>query len=267
MSVFFNFKQACIAFIWLAAAGLISPQFLTNNGFVLEGFLVSCSWDYLSYDYLTRIYMMVMIIGGFIIPFVLIIVFAILAKIAIKSREGLLKQKCSLTNNRDQSLNNQTTVVNDLGQNCELILKMDENEKHVDCEKEKNEDEDEDGESPEEFPPTEDDRSYRKKSSQKSICDTYSEKRIRNILLSYEKQVNKRIILSIFFFSLAWSPYAIITLYAQFGSNIENVVTPYTTALPAIFAKLSSVYNPIVYTLTNMECREYLKATFLKKNV
>nr|QYF06623.1 rhabdomeric opsin [Paramacrobiotus richtersi] len=34
-----------------------------------------------------------------------------------------------------------------------------------------------------------------------------------------------------------------------------DLVTPYVTTLPALFAKLSAIYNPIVYALMNEKCR------------
>lgn len=46
-------------------------------------------------------------------------------------------------------------------------------------------------------------------------------------------------------FLTAWSPYAIVSMWATFG-NPENV-PPMAFALAAIFAKSSTLYNPIVY--------------------
>lgn len=46
-------------------------------------------------------------------------------------------------------------------------------------------------------------------------------------------------------FLTAWSPYAIVSMWATFG-NPANV-PPMAFALAAIFAKSSTIYNPIVY--------------------
>ncbi|KAM9789495.1 opsin-5-like [Neosynchiropus ocellatus] len=46
-------------------------------------------------------------------------------------------------------------------------------------------------------------------------------------------------------FFTAWSPYAIVSMWAAFG-HIENI-PPMAFALPAMFAKSSTIYNPIIY--------------------
>ena len=50
------------------------PEFFSNNGFVLEGFLTHCSFDYLSRDHFTRAYIMISFCVGFFIPLIVIIV-------------------------------------------------------------------------------------------------------------------------------------------------------------------------------------------------
>jgi hypothetical protein len=53
------------------------PQFFSANGFVLEGFQTHCSFDYLSQDLYSRSFMIIMILGGLLIPLFLIIFFYI----------------------------------------------------------------------------------------------------------------------------------------------------------------------------------------------
>ena len=45
----------------------------TPNGFVLEGFLTHCSFDYISRDIYTRTYMLTLILIGFLLPLIVII--------------------------------------------------------------------------------------------------------------------------------------------------------------------------------------------------
>lgn len=88
---------------------------------------------------------------------------------------------------------------------------------------------------------------------------------LENSQFSFKKRqlkVLRTILLHITFFCIAWVPYATIALLAQFGSNIESYITPYTTSLPGILAKTSSIYNPILYTLNNKECMIYFKKKF-----
>ena len=81
-------------------------------------------------------------------------------------------------------------------------------------------------------------------------------------IIRNEIKLLKSIILIIVMFCFAWFPYAIITLLAQYGSNIEYYITPFTTSLPSLFAKLSSVYNPVIFLFGNKKCRKYLKKKF-----
>ena len=46
-------------------------------------------------------------------------------------------------------------------------------------------------------------------------------------------------------FFAAWSPYAVVSMWAAFG-HIDNI-PPLAFALPAMFAKSSTTYNPIIY--------------------
>ncbi|XP_030631698.1 opsin-5-like [Chanos chanos] len=57
------------------------------------------------------------------------------------------------------------------------------------------------------------------------------------------------------FFS-AWSPYAVVSMWAAFG-HIENI-PPLAFAMPAMFAKSSTIYNPIVYLLLRPNFRKVM---------
>ncbi|KAJ0036704.1 hypothetical protein NQD34_005381 [Periophthalmus magnuspinnatus] len=57
-------------------------------------------------------------------------------------------------------------------------------------------------------------------------------------------------------FLTAWSPYAIVSMWAAFGNPVT--VPPMAFALAAIFAKSSTLYNPIVYLLFKPNFRKSL---------
>ncbi|XP_061526211.1 opsin 7, group member b [Phycodurus eques] len=59
-----------------------------------------------------------------------------------------------------------------------------------------------------------------------------------------------------FGFLTAWSPYAIVSMWAAFG-NPSNV-PPMAFAMAAIFAKSSTLYNPIVYLVFKPNFRKFL---------
>ncbi|XP_071549153.1 visual pigment-like receptor peropsin [Panulirus ornatus] len=54
-------------------------------------------------------------------------------------------------------------------------------------------------------------------------------------------------------FLMAWTPYAVLALIMAFGD--PSVVTPGAAVVPAIFAKSSCMYNPIIYVGLNTQFR------------
>jgi hypothetical protein len=57
-------------------------------------------------------------------------------------------------------------------------------------------------------------------------------------------------------FVLSWLPYAIVSQLAING--LQHYVTPYTAEFPAVLAKASYVWNPIVYALCHPRYRNIL---------
>ncbi|KAM9381790.1 melanopsin-like [Phaethornis superciliosus] len=55
-------------------------------------------------------------------------------------------------------------------------------------------------------------------------------------------------------FVLSWSPYACVTLIAWAGRG--NTLTPYSKSVPAIIAKASAIYNPIIYAIIHPRYRK-----------
>ncbi len=189
--------------IWLYSSIWVTLQFGSEHGYVLEGFLTSCSFDYFSRDLFSRIYMMLMIVCGFLVPLSFLIVFLILTK---KSLESYGKNALIIQNNTEF-----------------ISLQSNLSKRSVDLE---------------------------------------------NRRISFQNRHNrvlKSIILYVSFFCMSWTPYVIIVLLAQFGTNIQNYVNPYTTSLPALIAKFSSIHNPILFTLSNKDCRSYFKSLLFKR--
>ncbi|NXR81811.1 OPSP protein, partial [Pycnonotus jocosus] len=57
-------------------------------------------------------------------------------------------------------------------------------------------------------------------------------------------------------FLLCWLPYAAVALTATFGQ--PGLISPAASIIPAILAKSSAVYNPIIYVLLNKQVSETL---------
>uniref|UniRef100_A0A3B4ZX99 Opsin 7, group member a n=1 Tax=Stegastes partitus TaxID=144197 RepID=A0A3B4ZX99_9TELE len=57
-------------------------------------------------------------------------------------------------------------------------------------------------------------------------------------------------------FFAAWSPYAVVSMWAAFG-HVENI-PPLAFAMPAMFAKSSTIYNPIIYLMLRPNFRRIM---------
>ncbi|XP_078378506.1 melanopsin-like [Oculina patagonica] len=63
-----------------------------------------------------------------------------------------------------------------------------------------------------------------------------------------------------FCFIFAWTPYAVVSLYAVIKAP-DPVVSPLVAALPALFAKTAACYNPVIYFLLFKKFRVSLRQT------
>ncbi|XP_013876254.1 melanopsin-A [Austrofundulus limnaeus] len=52
---------------------------------------------------------------------------------------------------------------------------------------------------------------------------------------------------------LSWSPYACVTLISWAG--YANILSPYSKSVPAVIAKASTIYNPIIYAMIHNKYR------------
>ncbi|CAF1578125.1 unnamed protein product [Rotaria sordida] len=80
---------------WIYGSFWIMPPLIGWNRFVLEGFGTSCTFDYVSKDLWDRSFILILVIGGFFIPF-LVIIFAysfILIKLCQRGRQFPLQNK------------------------------------------------------------------------------------------------------------------------------------------------------------------------------
>ena len=65
------------------------PEMNAKRGFILEGFLTSCTFNYLNREFESRAYMLILLGGGFIIPFVTIVLFNLLMFIRLRPNKLL----------------------------------------------------------------------------------------------------------------------------------------------------------------------------------
>ncbi|KAL3853922.1 hypothetical protein ACJMK2_013218 [Sinanodonta woodiana] len=74
-----------------------------------------------------------------------------------------------------------------------------------------------------------------------------------------EKDIAITVFLMIGCFLLSWTPYALVSIISALGK--PNSISTLGTTLPAIFAKCSTLWNPVIYVIRNGEFRRSLFAT------
>ncbi len=102
-------NQGCILFAWIYGCFWATYPLFTANRFVLDGYLTTCTFDYTNQQFSTKILILLMFLGGFVIPLLLIIAFYtaiwhILRKNCTKSK--LLNRADASSNSRFSSTSN-----------------------------------------------------------------------------------------------------------------------------------------------------------------
>uniref|UniRef100_T1K9J3 G-protein coupled receptors family 1 profile domain-containing protein n=2 Tax=Tetranychus urticae TaxID=32264 RepID=T1K9J3_TETUR len=170
------------------------PVFHLFNRYVPEGYLTSCSFDYLSKDLVSRIYIFAFFTAAWIVPLTLIVTSYVGIIIAVERNETMFQKTQDRLCERASSVY-RASLRDSRGRSVKESGKM--------------------------------------------------EMRLVKIVLSL-----------IAFWILSWTPYAIISLL---GLLDQSYITPTSSMIPAIFAKLSSVVNPYLYGLGNPRFKRELK--------
>ena len=177
-------------------------------------------FDFISRDLKSRIVILSITFGGFLVPFGVVIVFYILVLVSLKTkgrqigrlfRSNDLNNSFSLSNYRLETYNltqcnNNSLIISDL-------------------------------------------------SSQRVTVDF----KLKRMLFRRELRATKTVILCISLFGITWLPYVILILFCQFENEFERFINPVTLTLPSLFAKTSTIFNPLIYTLVNPECKSHIK--------
>lgn len=77
------------------------------------------------------------------------------------------------------------------------------------------------------------------------------EKKIRSL---------KVILLNIVAFLAAWTPFAVVALIGQFSPTMKLI--PAAVTVPAVFAKSSTAYMPIIFGICDPQCKRWLLSYF-----
>ena len=80
-------------------------------------------------------------------------------------------------------------------------------------------------------------------------------KLIKNrLILKKDIKLTKFTFLIIISFCVSWFPYTLLAIIGQFVQHRETIVTPYTAYMATVFAKCSTVFNPMLYLLLKKKC-------------
>ncbi|XP_045593902.1 opsin, ultraviolet-sensitive [Procambarus clarkii] len=82
----------------------------------------------------------------------------------------------------------------------------------------------------------------------------------RTLMRRNDLRTAQMVLTLIVLFIVSWSPYAVISIIGQFGE--VRLLTPWVATLPALFAKASVIYNPIVYGMSHPHFRSSLQHFF-----
>ncbi|XP_061440662.1 melanopsin-like [Rhineura floridana] len=89
------------------------------------------------------------------------------------------------------------------------------------------------------------------------LGSTYNRKSSVSQSLKSEWKLAKIAFVAIVVFVLSWSPYACVTLIAWAG--YARILTPYSKSVPAVIAKASAIYNPIIYAIIHPRYRKTIR--------
>jgi hypothetical protein len=193
----------------------------------------------LSDDFKSRFIIISILFGGFLLPFILLLVFYSLVLKSVKAKSQLFSKMLATRENNSSNLS--TASMNTCRTERRNALKMTSDISKFS------------------------DNIRRRKLSLIDVLIVrinFHKPNSPNNIVKRELQVTKSVILCISLFCISWMPYIIFIIFAQFGNNIENYITPITSSLLSLFAKSSAIFNPLIYTLINPECKIHLKHIF-----
>ncbi|EMP32790.1 Melanopsin-B, partial [Chelonia mydas] len=87
---------------------------------------------------------------------------------------------------------------------------------------------------------------------------SYGHKSYLSHSMKNEWKLAKIAFVVIIVFVFSWSPYACVTMIAWAGHG--NTLTPYSKSVPAVIAKASAIYNPIIYAIIHPRYRKTIRS-------
>lgn len=213
-------RVECLACSWIYGSMWILPPLFGWNRFILEGFGTSCTFDYMSKNPSDRSFILFLVIGGFFVP--LFVITVSYACILLKLFERGRRLAASTIDGDNVSLQSHQLYFFQFYYATSTFN---------------------------------DDRT---RSGTMSIFDSNDENPVLRSIRLVEIRATRTALLACAVFCMAWAPYSLMTLAAQFG--FEHFANPYSTAVLALMTKTAACINPLVYALSSSTFRRQLCA-------
>jgi hypothetical protein len=253
---------------WLYASVWSLLPLLTPNGYVPEGFMTSCTIDYINRDPATHLILLLMTVFGFAVPVIITVVFYALIFVHVKmhnyklkmkfnidttstkSRRGTTKSRVNMANTKSTSDNQQSgqtieiTKVGTVATERAIVVRrkvVSASKNHYSIKR----------------------KLFWKKNGFDTKRSEWHEEvkteKSEGIQMSAEMRLMRSSLFIVVGFFVTWSPYAIVTMIAQYSPNREKYLTKNAAVFPALFSKFSVALNPIIYGFTNKSLVKIIK--------
>ena len=85
-------------------------------------------------------------------------------------------------------------------------------------------------------------------------------KKSKSIWSKTEYKIARTVLMVVFIYTIAWTPYAVVALIGQYGNS--DLITPMVAMIPIMIAKMSTVPNPFIYAIMHPKFHSALKKIF-----
>lgn len=211
------------------------PFFYAPSAYAPEGYLTSCSYDYLNQDLVNKIYIVLFFAGAYVFPLAVILFcyYQISQHVYDANRDMIA------LHNRPPSPRPPSASLSPHRSTCSPVYGSHgrHSVKSV---------------------------SVTRPTSASSHMTTSSNQAetITRSKIAMEKKLMKSVIILISNWTIAWTPYAIISLMGIFSYGY--LITPVMSMMPALFAKCASVVDPYIYFLSHPRYQREVIAVFSK---
>ncbi|KAI1303687.1 Opsin, ultraviolet-sensitive [Halotydeus destructor] len=193
--------------IWIYSLAFATPPLVGMvNAYVPEGFLTSCTFDYLSRGPGSRVFVAIFFVGAWLLPMILIVYSYVMIMHTVRQSGKQFRDGPSDVKG----------TAGHLGA--------------VRC--------------------------------LSALSSNSTAKKARPSVRTTELRLARCALTLITLWTMAWTPYALVALVGIFGD--QSLITPMTSMMPAVFAKLASILDPYVYGFSHPRYRQEIRTLFRK---